>query len=421
MIQLWNYLLALLSTTALLIPIGVLGVFRWAMWLAKRIPALFYRPIVNGYTTSATIITPVYNEDPVLFRRALDSWIANGPDQIIAVVDVTDIRCMEIARGYPGIKVIPIDIPGKRPALAAGVDASATDIVVLVDSDVIWEPDVLAKLKMPFADPAIGGVGTRQHMYPTDGVTPTLWERLADIYLDIRYSDEVPATTRWGRAVSCLSGRTAAYRTRLLQSRINRGSKGRADARYPALSCTFHTKRIQRARRIFADQYFDVRHFVTCRHQIVGKARSKRLPLSVVDKLFKQGSADALRYAACDLSMDQHRIDGPSHIIGHQISFDADAARQRIDLNLHEMNTVRIGHVVGLEPTFAFQSACLVKVTGDFSEAYRSAAFLSTDRTVDQTKLVRCGLQKIGGDFDGAIAQSLGSNLHGGARHYRNT
>ena len=47
---------------------------------------------------------------------------------------------------------------------------------------------------------------------------PTLWERIADIYLDIRYSDEVPATTRWGRAVSCLSGRTAAYRTQLLQS-----------------------------------------------------------------------------------------------------------------------------------------------------------------------------------------------------------
>jgi hyaluronan synthase len=116
------------------------------------------------------------------------------------------------------VDVIPIDIPGKRPALAVGVDASTTDIVVLVDSDVIWEPDVLRKLKMPFADPSIGGVGTRQHMHPSDGQTPTLWERLADIYLDIRYSDEVPATTRWGRAVSCLSGRTAAYRTRLLQS-----------------------------------------------------------------------------------------------------------------------------------------------------------------------------------------------------------
>jgi len=218
MLYLWQSLIAVFIQTSALIPIGVLGLFRWMMWLVKRIPALFYRPISNDYDTTATIVTPVYNEDPVLFRRALDSWSANGPNRIIAVVDVTDTRCMEIAHNYPGVEVIPIDIPGKRPALAAGVDATTSELVVLVDSDVIWEPDVLAKLKMPFADPQIGGVGTRQHMYPTDGVTPTLWERIADIYLDIRYSDEVPATTRWGRAVSCLSGRTAAYRTHLLQS-----------------------------------------------------------------------------------------------------------------------------------------------------------------------------------------------------------
>jgi cellulose synthase/poly-beta-1,6-N-acetylglucosamine synthase-like glycosyltransferase len=216
--QFLHIVVDLFSYAGLLVPIGVLGIIRWAMWLAKRIPALFYRPIENDYDCSATIITPVYNEDPVLFRRAIESWLANAPDRIIAVVDVTDTRCMAVAEDYPRVDVIPIDIPGKRPALAVGVDASTTDIVVLVDSDVIWEPDVLRKLKMPFADPSIGGVGTRQHMHPSDGQTPTLWERLADIYLDIRYSDEVPATTRWGRAVSCLSGRTAAYRTRLLQS-----------------------------------------------------------------------------------------------------------------------------------------------------------------------------------------------------------
>ena len=214
----WHSLLTLATHTEALIPIGVLGFFRWIMWMAKRIPALFYRPIENDYNTTATIVTPVYNEDPVLFRRAIDSWIANGPEHIIAVVDVTDTVCMEIAHSYAEVQVIPIDIPGKRPALAVGVDATTTNIVVLVDSDVIWDDDVLKKIKMPFKDPKIGGVGTRQHMYPTNGVRATLWERLADIYLDIRYSDEVPATTRWGRAVSCLSGRTAAYRTRLLQT-----------------------------------------------------------------------------------------------------------------------------------------------------------------------------------------------------------
>jgi cellulose synthase/poly-beta-1,6-N-acetylglucosamine synthase-like glycosyltransferase len=188
------------------------------MWLAKRLPALFYRPIKNDFDTTATIVTPVYNEDPVLFRKAIESWLVNKPNRIIAVIDVTDTTCMAIAAEYAQVEVIPIDIPGKRAALAAGVDATDTEIVVLVDSDVIWEPDVLKKIKMPFADPRIGGVGTRQNMYPSDGRRPTLWERLADIYLDSRYADEVPATTLLGRAVSCLSGRTAAYRTKLLQS-----------------------------------------------------------------------------------------------------------------------------------------------------------------------------------------------------------
>ncbi len=218
MTQYWYQLFELLTNTALLIPIGLVGLVRWMMWLAKRIPALFYRPVENDYDCTATVITPVYNEDPVLFRQAIESWLANKPDRIIAVIDVTDTTCMQIASEYPGVDVLPIDLPGKRPALAAGVEMSTTDIVVLVDSDVIWEPDVLRKIKMPFVDPKIGGVGTRQFMYPTDGKRATIWERMADIYLDIRYTDEVPATTIMGRAVSCLSGRTAAYRTKLLQS-----------------------------------------------------------------------------------------------------------------------------------------------------------------------------------------------------------
>lgn len=215
--QFWDGLIDVFAQVPLMVPIGALGLVRWSMWLSKRIVALFYRPIHNSYDTTATIVTPVFDENPMLFRRAIESWIANKPDCIIAAIDVTDTSCMAVARTYPEVTVIPIDVPGKRPALAAGVDAATTDIVVLVDSDVIWEPDVLRKIKMPFADRRIGGVGTRQLMHPTDGARATLWERLADIYLDMRYSDEVPATTRWGRAVSCLSGRTAAYRTKLVQ------------------------------------------------------------------------------------------------------------------------------------------------------------------------------------------------------------
>lgn len=201
----------------LFIPIGTLGVIRWFFWLAKVIPALFYRPVRNDFNCTATVITPVYNEDPRVFRQAIESWIKNGPERIIAVIDTTDANCQQIARDFPQVEVIVTDVPGKRDALVRGIRAANTDIVALVDSDVIWENDVLAKLKMPFVDPKIGGVGTRQHMVPSDGKRATLWERMADILLDLRYTAEVPATVAMGRAVSCLSGRTAAYRTDLVK------------------------------------------------------------------------------------------------------------------------------------------------------------------------------------------------------------
>jgi cellulose synthase/poly-beta-1,6-N-acetylglucosamine synthase-like glycosyltransferase len=200
--------------------IGTVGMWRWTMWLSKRIPAIFYRPITNAYDCSATVVVAVLGENPVLFRRAIESWIANRPNQIIVVVDLADTSgvCEAVAREYTQVKTLFGSVPGKRAALAAGVDASSTDIVVLADSDVIWEPDVLRKIKMPFADQKIGGVGTRAFMMPSRGENPTLWERLAGAYLDLRYSAEVPATTLLSHAVGCLSGRTSAYRTQLLQS-----------------------------------------------------------------------------------------------------------------------------------------------------------------------------------------------------------
>ena len=215
---LWNESLDLLAAIPALLLIGTIGAWRWIMWLAKVIPALFYRPIANEFDCTAAVVATVFDEDPALFRRGLESWIANAPDRLIAVIDVTDQACLAVAREYPNVDVIINPAAGKRPALVAGVAACRTEIVVLVDSDVLWAPDVLRILKMPFADGTIGGVSTRAHMIPVRPGHAGVWERMADIFLDLRYTAEVPATTRWGRAVSCLSGRTSAYRTGLLQS-----------------------------------------------------------------------------------------------------------------------------------------------------------------------------------------------------------
>ena len=64
----------------------------------------------------------------------------------------------------------------------------------------------------PFADPRIGGVGTRQSVYGTKGFLA----RITDMFLDHRYFDENASQSLLGQAVSCLSGRTAIYRRDIL-------------------------------------------------------------------------------------------------------------------------------------------------------------------------------------------------------------
>ncbi len=61
---------------------------------------------------------------------------------------------------------------------------------------------------MPFIDPDVGGVGTQQNVYQRD---TSVWRRIADWLVNLRYYDYVPAMGRAG-AVPCVSGRTAAYR-----------------------------------------------------------------------------------------------------------------------------------------------------------------------------------------------------------------
>jgi hyaluronan synthase len=197
---------------SLYVPLAIFGLVRWSTWLARKIPAALYQPITTPYVATTSVITPVYKEDPVIFRQAIESWRANRPDEILAVIDVTDKACIEIASEYPDVTVMITDKPGKRPALVDGIRAAASEIVVLVDSDVIFEPGVIRRVLCPFTDPKIGGVGTRQKVYVRD----TVWQRIADVFLDVRYEDEAPALTRMGQALSCLSGRTAAYRRDVL-------------------------------------------------------------------------------------------------------------------------------------------------------------------------------------------------------------
>lgn len=215
----------------LLIPIGLIGTWRWSVWAIKKATASIYAPIEpklkpdklgeKNCRLSLAIITPVYNEDPAIFAKCLDSWWQNNPDELIAVIDSSDKKCIQLYRDFsndkPNVKLIVTSKLGKRSALADGIRESTCDIVALVDSDTIWGPEIHDKVLAPFTlDSNIGGVTTRQHPISRK----SLWQKITDVFWDMRNYYDLPSQTAAGQALSCLSGRTSLYRRRILLPKL---------------------------------------------------------------------------------------------------------------------------------------------------------------------------------------------------------
>lgn len=204
------------ATHTFLVPLGILGVWRWSVWFFKEIVALKYRPQQKPYQASVSIVTPVYNENPDVFLKALVSWAKNHPKEIIAVIDYTDNDCIAVfkrfQKAFSSTKLIITQTPGKRAALAEGIKAATGDIVALVDSDTFWSENLIEKALPPFIDPKVGGVGTYQSIWQPK----TLAQKIFNIQLNLRYHDDFPFLAAAGDALICLSGRTALYRRKVI-------------------------------------------------------------------------------------------------------------------------------------------------------------------------------------------------------------
>ncbi|MFE3166861.1 glycosyltransferase family 2 protein [Streptomyces sp. NPDC059224] len=210
--QVWSWIVEAVGETSWreLMPLGLAGLFVWALWLYRAVLSRFAKPVVNNFRTSVSVVVPAYREDPDILLECLETWLAQDPAEIIIVPDVEDhevLRRLSLVED-PRVRVLAFEHRGKRSALGVGIRAATGELLVLVDSDTRWEPGLLDAVQMPFADPAVGGVGTQQNVYQR---TTSVWRRIADWLVNLRYYDYVPAMGRAG-AVACLSGRTAAYR-----------------------------------------------------------------------------------------------------------------------------------------------------------------------------------------------------------------
>jgi hyaluronan synthase len=198
------------------LPFGFLGVIAWAVWIGRRFLTALYAPTANDHREPVTVVAPAFREDPDVLESAVATWLRAGADEIVLVLPDDEpenvARARETFGALDQVRVLTTDDPAKRNSLTIGILDATQPILVLADSDTLWEPDLLEKLLMPFADPAVGGVGTRQRVLDPDS---SVWRRAADWMLDAKYLTYVPAMSRQG-GVSCLSGRTVAYRRDIL-------------------------------------------------------------------------------------------------------------------------------------------------------------------------------------------------------------
>ena len=194
----------------LYIPLGVFGLNPCGCWPAHRVPATFYRPIAHGYRESLVVVTPVYQEDPDIFREAVLSWLRNDVDEVIAVIDVTDVAC-ERWPAATGIRILLTDVPGKRVVVAgAGRPPRRA----------FWSPSSIPTRSGPMtwlqesashsSTQRSAEVGPRHNVLNPIG----FWQDIADMYLDYRYFDQLAAQSVIGQCLSCLSGRTAVLPAR---------------------------------------------------------------------------------------------------------------------------------------------------------------------------------------------------------------
>ncbi len=200
------------------VPLSIIGVWRWGWWLLKKIRGLSYKPYENNYNSNVSVIIPVYMEKLDIFKQTLSSILANNPYEIICVIDKEDKQNIEYAKSINDsrIRVIITTQKGKRNALSEGIRVAKGEIIALIDSDVIWDESTLKNSIKPFIDKSIVGVCARQNAINRDNP----WSIITDMFWDSRNHDDLPAMSV-GKALSCLSGRTAFWRKEFLEKHLD--------------------------------------------------------------------------------------------------------------------------------------------------------------------------------------------------------
>ncbi|MER3480288.1 MAG: glycosyl transferase family 2 [Meiothermus sp.] len=105
---------------------------------------------------TVSVVVPARNEEEFI-GPCLESILAQKtkPHEIIVVNNGSKDRTAEIARSYPGVKVIDQPVPGLHIARQTGLLAATGEVVANTDADCIVQPAWIATIARAFRDPEV--------------------------------------------------------------------------------------------------------------------------------------------------------------------------------------------------------------------------------------------------------------------------
>ena len=186
--------------------------FVWAVFFIKLWYSQRYRPYLEEYTTSHSVVVPVYQEDLNTFTNCVKSIQQNKPEELIVVIDEREkgryealLKSLSINYDYAPI--------GKREAVAKGFRLTKGEVVFVVDSDTIFTQNTITEMLKPFRDASVGGVTPEQRIIDWNR---SFSRRIADWMEDYRWRISNRAFSAKG-VVGCLPGRAIALRRKAIE------------------------------------------------------------------------------------------------------------------------------------------------------------------------------------------------------------
>ena len=189
-----------------------------ARWSLRPIP-IPENPKLTSRDVTVVIPSLCDNDDSSLLET-IRSILVTGPYEIILVTinqNVERARMMVKGLESSKIQVLSVTQPNKRRQMVRALPEIRTDVTIFADDDVTWPRTLLPWMLAPLEDEAYGGVGTNQRLRRAENPTlkQRVWGYLGNLYL-LRRNFDCASCNYMDGGLPCLSGRTVAYRTKIL-------------------------------------------------------------------------------------------------------------------------------------------------------------------------------------------------------------